>query len=42
MAENGHGRKEGGSAAAKTIRIDVLRYRPERTPEPELERFEVP
>ena len=42
MAENGHDRDAGGSAATKTIRIEVLRYRPERAPEPELERFEVP
>ena len=31
-----------GSGPARSICIEVLRYRPERAPEPELERFDVP
>jgi fumarate reductase iron-sulfur subunit len=42
MGESGHAAFAGPGAGTKTIRIDVLRYRPERAPEPELERFEVP
>src|SRR4029079_1271918 len=42
---SGSGARPGahnGSGPARSICIEVLRYRPERAPEPELERFDVP